>query len=41
MDSLNSKCGVVGTKSDNAGQLNEKQHFYDPYQHREVKHPTS
>lgn len=34
MDSL--KC----TKGDNAGQLNEK-HFYDPYQHREVKHPTS
>ncbi|VVC32157.1 Amino acid transporter, transmembrane domain [Cinara cedri] len=35
MDSLN-KCIVA-----NSIQANGKQNFYDPYQHRDVKHPTS
>ncbi|CAH1713516.1 proton-coupled amino acid transporter-like protein CG1139 isoform X1 [Aphis gossypii] len=40
MDSLN-KCVAINTKGDTAAQLNEKQNYYNPYQHRDVKHPTS
>lgn len=41
MDSLNKCSAVANTKSDHAAQTNGKQNFYNPYQHREVKHPTS
>lgn len=41
MDSLN-KCVSVHSKgTDSTAQANEKQNFYNPYQHRDVKHPTS
>lgn len=41
MDSLNNKCVGINMKGDTAAQLNEKQNFYNPYQHRDVKHPTT
>lgn len=41
MDSLNKTSTVVNTKGSDHAAASGKQNFYNPYQHRDVKHPTS